>query len=236
MKRFLLLLTLVGIALLIWLCFEKGSALNNQSLASNTNVQEKNNSQQPKTNLVAPSIISSNFANTLESVQTNIPPQQLLNAVTTTSLAQWQIALPNLKRLNPSDIEESWILEERNPNKYPSVLLTGNNGTNINFVASFVDVQAVKPDNHIRRIELQAPKMTIDEARTLGLQLCDLMELDSSQFLAWCDKVGNSWVDKPVFASKAGVSPDSNKTIGFTVNSTFNSEKPWYVTFILSDK
>lgn len=165
-----------------------------------------------------------------------ISRKPLLEATIVTNIAVWTQALPGIRLLNPSTIEESWIFEEASPDKYPLLSITGVDGQNLEYVARFVAVQVSKQDEHIRRIELQSPNMTIEDAKKIGLKIARLLELDPKEFISWCDLVGNQWMDKPVFTSKAGVSPDPNKTIGFTVKATFDNVKPWYITFIMSDK
>lgn len=235
MKRYYLILLPVCLALIVWFYPRKKTTFESQPAVFIANEQAQPVSQQSETNFAATAINYSNVEQRLP-LQTNLSSRELFNAVAATNLTQWKAALPGIQRLNPSDIEESWILEERDPSKYPSVLLVGANGQNINYVTSFIDVQITKSGDHIRRVELQAPRMTINETRALGLRLCDLLELDPKDFMTWYDRVGNTWVDKPTFSSKAGVSPVPSKVAGYTVDATFNNEKPWYITFILSDR
>jgi len=62
------------------------------------------------------------------------------------------------------------------------------------------------------------------------------MGKDKTGFNAWCDKVGNRWMDEPGFTSAASHLPNSDKTFGFQARATFNNEKPWYILLIISDK
>jgi hypothetical protein len=158
----------------------------------------------------------------------------LFDVVTATNLSQWQASIPKLRLLNPSEFEESWILEIHDSSKYLQVRLTGVRGQSFSYITQFIDIE-VKTNDYVRRVELHAPNMHIEEIRALGSELNNLFGIEPQSFLAWCNTVGNRSMDQPVFASKDGVSPNPNKNIGYTINHTFNDEKPWYVTFIYSD-
>jgi len=71
--------------------------------------------------------------------------------------------------------------------------------------------------------ELQTPNMNIDETRELGVQLCKLIGQDPTEFLAWCDKVGNHWLDAPLYGTK------SNAPLSFKILMTYNNDKPWCI-------
>jgi hypothetical protein len=149
-------------------------------------------------------------------------------------VAAWTNAVPNLKVWIHSRNFLSLVADEGSSTNYPAVFITGANGDKIEYTAKLTSVHAI--GDHVQRVELQSPNMTIDETRTLGLQLCKVLGIDSKDFLSWCDKVGNRWLDQPVFASKNGISPVPSKTVGFTANATFNDRKPWFITFICTDK
>jgi hypothetical protein len=170
--------------------------------------------------------------------ENNLSPlrQTKLDATKVSDLNDWKNVFPEIKLLNPSPVEESWVYQNQNSHDYSSVVISGSGERSLNFATSLVDVQVSKPDNHIRRIELQAPKMTIQQIKNLGLQMCSVLQIEPKAFQAWCDAVGNVWIDKPVFSSGAGISPNDAKTIGFTVNPTFDNNCPWYMTFLFSDK
>ncbi|MGH7975652.1 MAG: hypothetical protein ACREDS_06365 [Limisphaerales bacterium] len=228
MKRFILILFFASVVFIAWFLLKSLNPSKNLPAVEGA----KKNQLVLRSNIVSRIQMS---AVQSQPAQSNVSPQEPLNAFTATSLNQWTNALPRLHRLNPSKYEEAWILEERNPNKHPSVLLVGKNGDNLNYLLDFVDIQ-VKPNGHIRQVELQTPFMDIDDIRDFGTQLCALLDINPNNFLAWCDKVGNQWVDQPIFYSGGGDSLSPGKTVAFNIRHTFNNEKPWYIDFVLSDK
>lgn len=68
--------------------------------------------------------------------------------------------------------------------------------------------------------------MNIDETREFGLQLCNMLEVDPKDFLAWCGQVGNHWLDAPLFNT-------GNKSYGFGIRRTYNDEKSWFINFVI---
>lgn len=167
--------------------------------------------------------------------KTVVPPEptKLLDAGKAQSIAEWTNAIPSIKLLTHSPYNDSWIMEQREAGKCPTLLLTSTNGKAVQYTAELIDVEAVS--DHIRAVELHTVNLNIDETRELGLQLCDLLGHDPKDFLAWCDKVGNNWVDKPLYDGFSLPVPNSNKFNGFGVHATFNSEKPWYILFFITD-
>lgn len=141
--------------------------------------------------------------------------------------------IPSLKLLQTDPGTQSWISDG-----VPiSFQINGQSGKTANFTADFLDAEIDSNDGRIRELELHTPKLEINQIRELGLQLDKTLGLDSKNFLAWCEKVGNHWIDAPTFSSKAGIPPpDSNKIMGYGVHPTFNDEKPWFVIFILRDR
>jgi hypothetical protein len=76
--------------------------------------------------------------------------------------------------------------------------------------------------------------MDIDETRELGLQICNMFGRDPSDFIAWCNKVGNHWLDAPLYSSRNIYMPNSNETFGFQTLRTYTDEKPWYINFVIT--
>jgi hypothetical protein len=75
-------------------------------------------------------------------------------------------------------------------------------------------------------VEMHSPIMNIEETRELALQLCNMLQVDPKNFLAWCDNVGNNWLDQPLFA-------DGNHYYSFHLLQSFNKEKPWFINFMI---
>ncbi|HLX69682.1 MAG TPA: hypothetical protein VKV04_08660 [Verrucomicrobiae bacterium] len=211
-------------------CLLDGTALNITSPDGNFDAYEKPHLVSPEeaAQAATAAVVSD------QPRQGNVPSQERLNVFAATNLDEWTNALPELHRLNPSKYEESWILEECNPDKQRSVRLAGKDGDHLTYPVSFVDVR-VKPGGHIRQVELQSPSMNIDEIRKFGLRLCDLLSIDENGLRNWCNQVGNNWVDQPLFYSGAGISPNPGKAVAFNIRRTFNNEKPWYIDFVYTD-
>jgi hypothetical protein len=140
--------------------------------------------------------------------------------------------IPSLKLLQQYTGTQSWI------SYHTSVpfQLQGQNDRTFVFNADFIDSEIIATNGRVQSLELQSSYMNIDEIQAFGLQLCAFLSIDPKNFLAWCDKVGNRWLDQPLFYSGAGASPSSNKIMAFNIRHTFNNEKPWYIDFIFQDK
>lgn len=101
-------------------------------------------------------------------------------------------------------------------------------GRTVAYDATFVSITAKNETGNLIEVQMQTPNMNIDETRDLGLQLCNMLGVDSKDFLVWCDKVGNHWLDAPLYAT-------GNKSYGFQTLRTFNDEKPWFINFIIQN-
>jgi hypothetical protein len=110
------------------------------------------------------------------------------------------------------------------------------NGKPVAFTADMMWALTDKKDGHVRQLTLHSPEMDIDQIRQIGLELDEAWGLDPSDFLAWCSKVGNKWLDAPLFSSRNGIPPAPNQYIGFSVRSGLNDEKPWYIGITIQDK
>lgn len=165
---------------------------------------------------------------------TSVEPKKILDAIKAQSIADWTNAVPNLKVWNHFRSESSWVAVQKDTNNYPVLLLGGMNGNTVQFAAKLIDVETV--DVHIRRVELHTPNMSINQTRKLGESLLEMMGKDKSSFDAWCDRVGNNWVDAPLFGSGSSQVPDSNKFYGFQMLRSYGNEKPWVINFIITDK
>jgi hypothetical protein len=49
---------------------------------------------------------------------------------------------------------------------------------------------------------------------------------DPTDFLAWCNKVGNNWLDAPLYST-------GDHYYGFQILNTYNNENPWYINFLI---
>jgi len=161
-------------------------------------------------------------------------PPKLLDATKAQTIADWTNAVPNLKVWNHFRNENSWLAEQRNPTNAPTLLLTGANGDPIQYKTKLTDIETV--GDHIRRVELQSVWMDIADTRSLGDSLLQMMGEDKIGFDEWCAKVGNNWVDAPLYDSPDSQVPNSNKFYGFQMLRSYNNEKPWVIYFIISDK
>ena len=104
-------------------------------------------------------------------------------------------------------------------------VMLGVNGQAVNLNVWFADVDVLK-DGQIRKIEMQSSIMNIDETKALGLKLCNMLGVDPKDFLVWCDKVGNHWLDAPLYAT-------GSKAYGIQILHTFDDERPWLINFII---
>ena len=172
---------------------------------------------------------------------TQIPPtiatttetRKILDVAKAQNLADWTNAMPNIKLWSHFQTRSSWVADQRDTNNYPTMILTGVNGITIQYKTKLTSIDAM--GNHVREIELQTPFMDIDETREFGKALLQMMGKDTASFDAWCNKVGNNWIDAPLYDSYNARQPNNDKTYAFGTHITFNNEKPWYIDFIISD-
>jgi hypothetical protein len=156
-----------------------------------------------------------------------------LNALTATNLEQWKHIIKGLAYSDKfGDAEhngiESWIMEQTNREVGIPVLF-GINGKAILYSVSFIDVHSSLVNGLIHRVEMQSPNLNIDETRKLGLNLCNLLKLDPKDFELWCDKVGNHWVDAPLFSS-------NGYRFGFETLRTFDDKNRWFINFVIVNR
>jgi hypothetical protein len=219
MKKFLFVLTVIAIILLVWFKLKKpnpgGSFPPDQSAETNQPSRQPPSADQP-----VPVAVPQPEANVL--------PPDAFNALTATNLDQWKAAM---KRLKSSDIfyqnTEMWHMEQTNRTTGTTVLLV--KGTQIvQYQAAAIDVSAKKPGGDVILVQMQTPNMNIDETRGLGVQLCNIMEVDPKDFQAWCDKAGNHWMEAPLYAT--------NHYYGFAINRTYDNEKPWFINFVIGQQ
>jgi hypothetical protein len=229
MKKILFALALVLIAFLIWLKLTRQNVNQTPQVAQNTNPSVN---EMPATNLTPASVAPSNAIQKAQASETN-SSQEIFNALTATNLNQWKQAIKDLKQLGGFKYNQDWIMELHKPDGKPTRDIGrpfnfSYNGRTIAYNATFINLQTKNgSDSDLLASELYSPNMNIDQTRELGLQLCDMLQIDPKGFLAWCDKVGNHWMDMPLYGTA------SNARLSFKILNTFNNEKPWSIEFVV---
>lgn len=140
-------------------------------------------------------------------------------ATSTTNLSQWNAAIEGLKKLD--DTLGLWCAEQPNRLVGTPIVLTQNTNT-VQFKTVLLVIHAQKNTGNLIQVDLQSQNMNIDETRQLGVQLCKLFGFENDEFLAWCDKVGNHWLDAPLYGR-------GNHYFGFNILRTYNDERPWFI-------
>ncbi len=109
------------------------------------------------------------------------------------------------------------------------------NGQPTGFTADTIFALTDRKDDHVHELTLHSPWLDIDGVRQVGLELEKAWGLDPKDFLAWCNKVGNKWVDAPLYSAGNGFPPAPEPYIGFSVRRTTNDEKPWVIVLTIKD-
>jgi len=230
MKRSVFILFAGGICILLLFLFRPKQPVANKQAET---PQSTEANVEPA--LAAENLPTNAFAQTSSSqVVTITKPKEPLDVLKAQNLSDWINAIPNIKLWSHFRTRSSWIAAPMNTNNYAALLLTGINGNTIQFTASLTDVEAM--GDYVRRVELHSPDMNIDEAREFGDSLLGIMGKDKSGFDAWCDKVGNNWIDAPLYSSGSAQVPNSNKFYGLQTLRSYGNERPWVVYFIITDK
>ncbi|HEY5345898.1 MAG TPA: hypothetical protein VIK62_06100 [Verrucomicrobiae bacterium] len=230
MKKLLYPSLVLIVVLTVWLC------LNNQKqnaplVPSPISAIVKLPSQQPETNFAK---AMSNAVSVVVQQQTNMAEStEPINALMATNLEQWKNAVKGLKPLAGFTLNQHWLAEQ--PGRKIGLPITlSQEGKAVQYSAVLISVNAENNTGDIIKVEMQTPNMNIDETRTLGLKLCAMLGRDPSDFLAWCDKVGNHWLDAPLFSSHGQRMPDGNKYEGFGIYMTYNDERPWMINYFIT--
>lgn len=160
-----------------------------------------------------------------------------INILATTNLEQGKLAIKGLKKLGgyTDKFGQHWLVEQPGRTNGLPVILSAN-GNLIRYQAILISVDCLNGNdlNHVSEIQTQMEIMNIDETRKMGLQLCSLLKTDPEGFLAWCDKVGNHWLDSPLYGvSSRGTI--AKKDISFQILHSFNNDKPWGINVMISD-
>lgn len=215
MKKIIVLLLFVLAAIGIWFYLNR----NPQSSALATLAAKETNAL---TNL--PQVVVTSPNNVASPASAAPLTNQMINAFSATNLDQWKVIIPKLKYSDNFGSFDSWVMSQTN-RSYGVPVLFAKDSRSITYKANFVNI-SVTGGTNIMEVEMHSPIMNIDETRALGLELCNLFGIDSTKFQAWCEKVGNHWVDAPLI----GVGDHSHN---FNIRNTFNDEKPWYIDFVI---
>jgi hypothetical protein len=173
--------------------------------------------------------VSGNSGTGVSNVAVIVSSTMNLNALNATNLDQWKEVIPGLRYSDNLGRWSSWVMEQTNRLTGIPVSLD-ENGKTISYRVRFVNIGVYNNEGgKIMEVEMHSPMMNIDETRSLGLQLCQMLELDSSGFSEWCDKVGNHWPDSPLFSTA------SNAHLSFRILNTFNNDTPWYINFVIQN-
>jgi|SRR5665213_508415 len=113
--------------------------------------------------------------------------------------------------------------------------LKGVNGKSIGFTTDTMWALTDKSDDHVHELVLHSPWLDIDGVRQVGLELEKAWGLDPTDFLAWCNKVGNNWIDAPLYSAGNGFPPVPEPYIGFSVRRTTDNEKPWVIVLTIQE-
>ena len=178
-------------------------------------------------------ITSASDSNTTSIPQSAVASVATINAITITNLEQWRTIIKELQYSDKfgdnSGGWESWIMEQTNRDAGIPVLLENKRQTVI-YNVRFIDVDAAQSAGKVQKVEMHSPIMNIEETREIGLKLCSLLELDPKDFSAWCDQVGNHWLDAPLYSSKG------NNHLGFETLMAYDDNKPWFINFVIVNR
>ena len=230
MKKILYIVLVLVVAFIGWYC------LTNQNMQK-SEISEPTNAVtelQSETNPVrATPNISVKVPRPSPSVETNEAIIEMTNALTATNLEQWKAAIKDLKQLAGFQFDQHWLMEQHGrTNGVPITLSFGDKA--IQYNAVLISVNAENGTGQIMRVEMQTLNMNIDETRKLGLQLCNMFGFHPSDFLAWCDKVGNHWLDSPLYSSINIRDQNNNERFGFQTLHTYNDDEPWMINFVIT--
>jgi hypothetical protein len=221
MKKISVILVLAVIVVAALFLLKKNAP--SPPLALPTKETNRISSKLPETNLVE--IVSNTFSTTLSQSTNTAEVTEPINALTATNLEQWKTAIKGLKPLGGFTADQHWLVEQPGRKTSLSIELSLENRT-VKYDAVLISVNAENGTGKVTRIEMQTLNMNIEGTRDLGLQLCDMLEVDPKDFLSWCNKVGNHWLDAPLYATGKGA-------YGFQILNTFDNQKPWCINFVI---
>lgn len=232
MKKITYIFVSLLVIIVVWI-YLKRQPRQGASPSEPTNTVTEASIVQPETNVAeavsnAPIETFSQTNNTVEITQ------PLINAMTATNLEQWKTAIKGLKKLGGFTLDQHWLVEQPGRKTGLPIVLSKGDKT-VQYSAVLISVNAENETGDITQIKMQTPNLNIDETRELGLKICDMLGHDPSNFLAWCDKVGNHWLDAPLYDGFSVPVPNSNKFNGFGILRGYNNGKPWIINFFITD-
>jgi hypothetical protein len=151
--------------------------------------------------------------------------KSLFVATDTTNIQQWKDAFSDLKDMGFTYIQ---ILHETgyNPEKWrPLLLRVGKK--EVVFRAADISVTGDNGTGMLREVDLQSEIMDITATKALGLQICDMTGYETTNFLAWCDKVGTNWLGRDLYYTRG------KNVIGFRMLHSGNPRKPWVINLLI---
>ena len=148
----------------------------------------------------------------------------LIEAISTTNISEWRSAIKELKQLEGSS-SQKWVMEQSNRLVGIPITLTQKTNT-VQFNAVLIVISAQGNTGNLIEVDMQSQNINIDEARKMGLELCNLFGFEENEFIKWCDNVGSNWLDMPLFGK-------SNHYFGFQIIRTYANDKPWCVQTLL---
>ena len=209
-----------------WILLKKQPALVNQE-STLTKGADQFVPKPLGTNLAA----IATFSNSPVALQGD-PKNELFNALTATNLGQWKAMIKDLQKLGGFEHNQCWVMEGQISNAISKgnlgrYFILNQNGQTVKYNATFIVLTTKDYVEDLLEVEMQTVNMNIEETRELGLQLCRLLGTDSTEFIAWCAKVGNHWLSAPLYGTR------SNVPLSFKILMTYDDLKPWSIYFTI---
>jgi hypothetical protein len=156
---------------------------------------------------------------------------ELPDVLAATNIEQWKSIIPNLQKdssMPNSSMPNFWRTKERQ--KGVDTVVLKSKGQSIFYKTASVDVCVANSAGDVLEADIYTPKMDIVETRELGLKICKMFNFDSNKFLAWCNSVGNNWLDSTLFSA-------GDYDHFFRIRHSYNDQQPWIMIFgIQSEK
>jgi hypothetical protein len=230
MKRFLSLTLFVVVILAVCFLLLKYKSQFNPTVVQSERVQSP--SENLKTNDVK-IIVAEPQAIAPTTTEANNSPSAILNA-NAENIEEWKAAITNL-HYDPA-IKGNWTAWQGATNPGISLVIGTTNKNLVEFDSELINIYTRRDNSeNIHRVELHSVWMNIADTKLLGDSLLEMMGKDKTSFDAWCDKVGNNWVDAPLYDSYNARLPNSDKVYSFGTHITFNNERPWFIYFVIAD-
>jgi hypothetical protein len=217
MKKLSVFLILI-IAIFVWFGLTRKTS---KSGLFNEQVQG-NRSEQSSTNEPAAPIAVAESPPPVAEVK---PPTEIVDLTTNKNLEQWKSIIPGIHYSSTIGKIEYWGVEHQDRSAGVPIKFH-RNGDSVVFKVQSAVVSAYKTNGTLQEAQMFSPMMDIYETKKLGLQLCQMLGIDPKDFVIWCHKVGEHWMDQPLFA--AGT---RDHLYLISTRRTYNDEKPWFILF-----